>query len=70
VGHLSIGDDTVITPQSGIPNDIPAGVIYSGSPTVEHKQWMKNSAALNHLPDLLKTVRELRAEIDHLKSQR
>jgi UDP-3-O-[3-hydroxymyristoyl] glucosamine N-acyltransferase len=70
VGHLSIGDDTVITPQSGIPNDIPAGVIYSGSPTVEHKQWMKNSAALNHLPDLLKTVRELRAEIDQLKSKR
>jgi UDP-3-O-[3-hydroxymyristoyl] glucosamine N-acyltransferase len=69
VGHLSIGDDTVITPQSGIPNDIPAGVIYSGSPTVDHKQWMKNSAALNHLPELLKTVRALREEVAELKSR-
>ena len=58
-GHLKIGDGAMITPQSGVPNDVPAGVLYSGSPVVEHKQWLKNSAAINHVAELLKTVRRL-----------
>ena len=66
-GHLKIGDGAMITPQSGVPNDVPPGVLYSGSPVVEHKQWLKNSAAINHLTDLLKTVRRLEAEVESLK---
>jgi UDP-3-O-[3-hydroxymyristoyl] glucosamine N-acyltransferase len=66
-GHLTIGDGAVITPQSGVPNDVPAGAFWSGSPTVEHKQWMKNVAALNRLPELLRTVRELEVEVGRLK---
>jgi len=41
----------------------------SGSPCVEHKQWLKNAAALNRTPDLQKRVRELEAEIEKLKSR-
>ena len=66
-GHLTIGDAAVITSQSGVPNDVPPGAVYSGYPSVENKQWLKNMAALNHLPELLKTVRELREEIAQLK---
>jgi len=69
-GHLTIGDGAVITPQSGVPNDVPAGAFWSGSPTVEHKQWMKNVAALNRLPELLRTVRELEVEVGRLKRSR
>ena len=68
-GHLKIGDGAMITPQSGVPNDVPAGVLYSGSPVVEHKQWLKNSAAINHVADLLKTVRRLEAEVESLKTR-
>ncbi len=69
-GHLKIGDGAVITPQSGVPNDVPAGAFWSGSPTVEHKQWMKNVAALNRLPELQKTVRRLEAEIERLTKEK
>jgi UDP-3-O-[3-hydroxymyristoyl] glucosamine N-acyltransferase len=68
-GHLKIGDGAMITPQSGVHNDIPPGKLYSGAPAVEHKQWLKNSAAINHLTDLLKTVRRLEAEVESLKSR-
>jgi UDP-3-O-[3-hydroxymyristoyl] glucosamine N-acyltransferase len=63
-GHFKVGDGAMLTPQSGVPNDIPPGEIYSGSPAVEHRQWMKNAAALNQLPDLIKTVRKLQREIE------
>lgn len=68
-GHLTIGDGAILTAQTGVPNDVPAGAIYSGYPGVENKQWLKNAAALNHLPELLKTVRELRAEVERLREK-
>jgi UDP-3-O-[3-hydroxymyristoyl] glucosamine N-acyltransferase len=63
-GHFKVGNGAMLTPQSGVPSDIPAGEVYSGSPAVEHRQWMKNSAALNLLPELIKTVRKLQKEME------
>ena len=66
-GHLKVGDGAMLTPQSGVPSDVPAGVIHSGSPAVEHRQWLKNAAALNLLPELTKTVRRLENEVAKLR---
>ena len=68
-GHITIGDRTLLTAQSGIPHDLAGDKHYSGSPCVEHKQWLKNAAALNRMPDLQRRVRELEAEIEKLKSR-
>jgi UDP-3-O-[3-hydroxymyristoyl] glucosamine N-acyltransferase len=62
-GHLTIGDGATITAQSGVPNDVPPGVLYSGYPAIDNKQWLQNMAALNQLPKLLRTVRRLEAEL-------
>jgi len=67
-GHLTVGDGAMITPQSGVPNDVPPGALYSGSPVVEHRQWLKNVAAINRVPDLAKTVRQLEGEVARLKA--
>ncbi len=66
-GHLTIGDGVMLTAQSGVPNDLAPRAHYSGSPAMEHRQWLKSSAALARLPELHKTVRELQAEVDRLK---
>ncbi len=67
-GHLRIGDGAVLTAQSGVPNDVPAGAVYSGYPAIENKEWLKCAAAYNRLPELQKTVRQLKAEIDRLRN--
>ncbi|MGH9793125.1 MAG: UDP-3-O-(3-hydroxymyristoyl)glucosamine N-acyltransferase [Candidatus Acidiferrales bacterium] len=67
-GHLRIGDGAVLTAQSGVPNDVPAGAVYSGYPALENKQWLKCAAAYNRLPELQKTVRDLKAEIYRLRT--
>jgi UDP-3-O-[3-hydroxymyristoyl] glucosamine N-acyltransferase len=68
-GHLTVGDGAVITAQSGVPNDVPPRLLYSGYPAVPNREWLKNMAALNRLPDLQKRVRELEAEMEKLKSR-
>jgi UDP-3-O-[3-hydroxymyristoyl] glucosamine N-acyltransferase len=68
-GHLRVGDGSTITAQSGIPGDIPDGSFYSGYPAMDNKLWLKCMAALKSLPDLFKTVRRLRAEVDRLSAQ-
>ncbi len=62
-GHLQIGDGAVLTAQSGVPNDVPAGVVWSGYPAMDNKTWLKCTAAFHALPELQKTVRELKAEV-------
>ena len=69
-GHLSVGDNAVVTAKSGIPNDVPARSLFSGYPAIENRQWLKNVAALNRLPELQKRVWELESEIEKLKSHR
>ena len=68
-GHLTVGDGAVITAGSGIPGDVPPGAIHSGKPAVENKLWLKITAALNRLPELVKRVRDLEAEIKELKAR-
>jgi UDP-3-O-[3-hydroxymyristoyl] glucosamine N-acyltransferase len=57
VGHCKVGDDAIVTPQSGVAHDIPAGALVSGAPAVDHKLWLKYSALLSKLPELVRALR-------------
>lgn len=65
-GHLTIGDGATITAQSGVPNDVPAGAIFSGYPSVDNRDWRKSVAVFNRLPELLRELQRLRAEVARL----
>lgn len=69
-GHLEIGDGAVLTAQSGVPGDVPAGALYSGYPAMENKEWLRCVAVYNRLPELQKTVRELKAAVEELRQGR
>ncbi len=57
VGHVKVGDNAIVTPQSGVAGDIEAGALVSGAPAVDHRAWLKYSAILPRLPELVKAVR-------------
>ena len=67
-GHLEIGDGTIVTPQTGIASSIEAGLIVSGSPAIDHKNWLRSSAAFSKLPGIQRTVRRLEARIVALEN--
>lgn len=56
-GHCSVGDGAVVTAQSGVPADVEAGKVVSGYPAVENRRWLRTVAALNQLPELVRTLR-------------
>jgi UDP-3-O-[3-hydroxymyristoyl] glucosamine N-acyltransferase len=58
-GHLTVGKNTRIAAQSGIHNDVPAHSVMGGYPAVDILSWRRYSAALPHLPELVRRVRRL-----------
>jgi UDP-3-O-[3-hydroxymyristoyl] glucosamine N-acyltransferase len=64
VGHCKVGDTTIVTPQSGVAHDIGEGQLVSGSPAVDHKAWLKYSAILPKLPELVRALRGRKTKED------
>lgn len=53
-GHCHIGDRVIVTAQSGVGGNIEAGKIISGSPAYDNRQWLRVSAIMPRLPEMLK----------------
>ena len=68
-GHLTIGDGAIATPQTGIASSVQAGAMVSGSPAIDHRNWLRSSAAFSKIPDIHKTVRRLEARIAVLENE-
>ncbi|HWB99339.1 MAG TPA: UDP-3-O-(3-hydroxymyristoyl)glucosamine N-acyltransferase, partial [Bryobacteraceae bacterium] len=66
-GHLTVHEDAVVYAQSGIGGDVPAGARISGSPAFAANEWLRAITAFPKLPELLKTVRELKKRVDELE---
>lgn len=59
-GHLSLANRTTIGPQAGVPKTIKKeGGVYFGSPSMDHRTFLKMSVALRNLPDLIERVKQL-----------
>jgi UDP-3-O-[3-hydroxymyristoyl] glucosamine N-acyltransferase len=62
VGHCTVGDNAIVTPQTGVAADIAPGALVSGSPAVDHRAWLKYSAILPRLPEIVRAVRAKNAK--------
>jgi len=66
---VEIEPGTIITAQSGVmPGKIARGV-YSGSPVMGHRDWLKANAIFQKLPELYKKVKELEEKIKRLEGK-
>jgi UDP-3-O-[3-hydroxymyristoyl] glucosamine N-acyltransferase len=62
-GHLEIGDGVIVTAQSGIGQDVEAGKVVSGSPSMDNKLWLRSTALIRRLPELLKRIEALEKNV-------
>ena len=67
VGHIEIGDGVRVGAQSGVGRSLNAGQDMSGSPVMPHKDWLKMSAVLRHLPQLREELRQLKMKVQELE---
>lgn len=69
VGHITTIDDVIVEAQSGLSKNVTVAGRYFGSPAVEHRSALRMEAAFRQLPDLLREVQKLKAEICELKEK-
>lgn len=66
--HVTIESETMIAAQSGVMGYVEKG-IYSGSPAISHRDWLKAQAVFARLPELQKRVKELEAKLHALEKE-
>ncbi len=66
-GHLTVHEGAIVYAQSGIGGDVEPNGRISGSPAFPAREWLRAVTAFPKLPELLKTVRELKRQIDEMK---
>jgi UDP-3-O-[3-hydroxymyristoyl] glucosamine N-acyltransferase len=65
-GHLTVREGAIVYAQSGIGGDVEAGARISGSPAFAANEWLRSVTAFPKLPELIRTVRELKKKVDEL----
>jgi UDP-3-O-[3-hydroxymyristoyl] glucosamine N-acyltransferase len=65
-GHIEIGDDAIIGAKAGISKNVSPKTFVTGYPARDFMTMRRIEAAQSRLPELLKEVKRLRAEIDRL----
>ncbi|MCE5195289.1 MAG: UDP-3-O-(3-hydroxymyristoyl)glucosamine N-acyltransferase [Nitrospiraceae bacterium] len=60
--HSKIEDGAMVAAQAGVVGNLPKGV-YSGSPAISHRDYLRAIISLPKLPDLIYKIKELEEKI-------
>jgi UDP-3-O-[3-hydroxymyristoyl] glucosamine N-acyltransferase len=66
--HARIESGTMVAAKSGIMGEVKKGV-YSGAPSMPHRQWLKATAIFERLPELAKAVKQLEDKLKILEGK-
>ena len=67
-GHLTIHEGSTVYAQSGVGGDVKPNSRISGSPAFEAGDWLRAITAFQKLPEIVRTVRELKKAADAIDS--
>jgi len=68
-GHCHIGDGVIATAQAGLHGDIPPGSVLSGSPGFDNRQWLRVTAIMPRLPELIRQLQRLVRRMEKMEAQ-
>jgi UDP-3-O-[3-hydroxymyristoyl] glucosamine N-acyltransferase len=68
-GHLEIGAFTMVGAKSGVPGNLPANGIFSGIPTMPHRDWLRAMGTVPKLPEMRKAMSALEKRVQELEEK-
>ncbi len=68
-GHISIGDNVTLAGRGGITNNVESNQSLAGLPAMPHREWLKATMALTHLPEMRRELNRLRKQVAELRSK-
>jgi len=66
-GHLKLGDNVTIAGKGAATSDLESNRIYSGTPSIPHKQWIRSSLVFSKLPDMKRELSALQKRLAELE---
>jgi UDP-3-O-[3-hydroxymyristoyl] glucosamine N-acyltransferase len=67
--HLKLGNQVIVGAKSGVMRDVADGGRVLGSPAAPDKQAKRQMIAMQHLPELLRRMRELEKQVKELSAK-
>jgi UDP-3-O-[3-hydroxymyristoyl] glucosamine N-acyltransferase len=68
-GHVKLGDNITIAGKGGATGNLEGNQVYSGTPAIPHKKWLKSSLVFAKLPDMRREISSLRKRLIELEEQ-
>ncbi len=68
-GHVKIGDNVTLAGRGGIANSVEGNQSLAGFPAMPHREWLKASMTMTHLPNMRRELRRLKKQVDELKQR-
>jgi UDP-3-O-[3-hydroxymyristoyl] glucosamine N-acyltransferase len=68
-GHLVIGDGARIAAKAGVTKDVAPGTDVSGYPAVQHREDLRQQAAIRQIEDVLARLRAVEVRLGTLESK-
>jgi UDP-3-O-[3-hydroxymyristoyl] glucosamine N-acyltransferase len=67
-GHLKLGNQATVGAKSGVMRDIPDRGTVLGIPAAPDKQAKREMVAVQHLPEIIRRMRELEKQVEQLSA--
>jgi len=69
VGHVTVGNQTTIASRAVVTKDVSSNVVVSGFPAQDHQKAKRLMASMSFLPQMVRTVSELKKRIESLEKK-
>lgn len=68
-GHLKVGDFVTIAARGGVSNNVESNQVMAGLPLMPHRDWLKMSMTMTHLPEMRRELQQLRRRLQDLEQR-
>ncbi len=68
-GHIKVGDNVTLAGRGGIANNTDGNQTLAGAPSMPHREWLKATMTIPHLPEMRRELKQLKKQVDELKGQ-
>jgi UDP-3-O-[3-hydroxymyristoyl] glucosamine N-acyltransferase len=65
--HVHMADGSMLGPCSGAMDDVEPRQVVTGLPAIPHRQFLREQAAMRHLPELRSEIRRLQEQVEDLR---
>ncbi len=69
INHLEIGDNVMVGPQSGVAQNLPAHQVFTGSPAIPHREWLRSTALFSKLPEMKRLLSEMEKRLTKIEAE-